>query len=210
MIIVRPLEGYDALAAKFRSVPRVVEKATASALNKLGRQGATAAKRSITDTYNVKSGDAATAITVTPAKASYSGRDPQLFVAITARGDRLGLHKFGGLPALPPNQKGVPVSRRKTPTVKILKKAPRRPVTPDKNTGHGPFVARMRSGHVGIFVRTDRWTQKRQAIRELKSRGLAEMFQKTGTKALDKMLAEKGRAQLEHELEYYFDKELKK
>lgn len=204
------LQGYDELKAKFAKLPGVINKATASALNKIGRQGVTAAKRSITSTYNIKSGDAAKGLNITAAKGS--GNDPRLFVVITARGDRIGLHKFGGLPTAPTSQVGVPVLRRKLATVKILKAASRRAVTRDAPTGHMPFVARMQSGHIGIFVRTGlpAATKSGESIRELKSRGVAEIFRKTGTKAIDKLLAEKGRSMLEHEVNYYLEKEMKK
>jgi hypothetical protein len=202
------LQGYDELKAKFAGLPSVVNKATASALNKIGRQGVTAAKRSITNTYNIKSGEAAKGVNFTAAKAS--GADPRLFVVITARGDRIGLHKFGGLPTTPPSQAGVPVLRRKLATVKILKAASRRSVTRDAPTGHMPFVAGMRSGHIGIFVRTGEKSAGKEKIRELKSRGIAEIFQKAGIKAIDRLLAEKGRSMLEHELSYFLEKEMKK
>lgn len=208
--IAGKLQGFDELAANFRHIPKVVEKATVSALNKIGQQGVTAAKRSITDVYNLKSSDAASAIIFTRAQAASSVRDARVFVVVTARGDRLSLHKFGGSPKTPPSQLGVPVARRKAPTVKILKAAPRRTVTRDTSTGHMPFVAGMKSGHIGIFVRSDEKSRGKEKIRELKSRGIAEIFKKTGIAAIDKLLAEKGKSMLEHEFNYYLDREMKK
>ncbi|MFH2075367.1 MAG: hypothetical protein ABIJ57_08485, partial [Pseudomonadota bacterium] len=187
----------------------------------------TAAKQGITAIYNIKSGEVAKAIKRVPAKASYGGKGNRLFTVIHVKGGRLRLHKFGGLPTSPPRQEGIPVNRRRGPTVKILKTAGRRPVRPD-STGHGPFVARMTSGfggaetdHVGIFVRTDkrlsgnRWRggtpgSKHQVIRELKTKGIAEAFGSRGRLALDKLLAEKGAAVVQRELNYFFEKEMKR
>jgi len=221
------LQGIEDLTAKFKNMPRVVEKATASALNELGKSGVAAAKKGITAIYNIKSGDVAKAIKSVPAKASYGGKGNRLFTVLYIKGGRLGLHKFGGLPKYPPSQKGIPVNRRRRPTVKILKAAGRRPAYAD-STGHGPFVARMTSGfggsetdHVGIFARTnkkragDPWRggtpgTRHQVIREIKTKGIAERFASHGRDALDKLLAEKGAAVFQRKLNYFFEKEMNK
>ena len=111
MLHINKLQGIEALTAKFKHLPRVVEKATASALNKLGKSGVTAAKQGITAIYNIKSGDVAKAIKRVPAKASYGGKGNRLFTVIHVKGGRLRLHKFGGLPTSPPSQEGIPVNR---------------------------------------------------------------------------------------------------
>jgi hypothetical protein len=220
------LKGIDELTAKFKALPNVVDKATASALNKLGTQGVTAAKRGITEVYNIKAADVAKAISRVPAKASYGGRQKRLWTTITAKGGRLGLHKFGGLPGEPPNQKGIMIGRRRGPTVKILRGGSRRPVTPDNFTGHGAFVARMSSGfggsetnHVGIFVRTNKWlmgnkwrggSKRHQVIRELKTKGIAESFASHGRDALDNLIETKGQEIMAHELQYQMERAMKK
>jgi hypothetical protein len=235
--IGKKLAGMESLTARFKNLPNVIDKATASALNKLGAQGTTAAKRGITEVYNIKAGDVAKAITRVPAKASYGGRQRRLWTTITAKGGRLGLHKFGGLPGAPVSQKGIAIGRRRNPTVKILRNGSRRPVTPDNFTGHGAFVARTTSGfggsetnHVGIFVRTNkllpghRWrvgltkffsgrrlrAGKHQVIRELKSKGIAESFASHGREQIDNLVESKGQEIMAHELKVFMEREMKK
>ncbi len=222
------IQNVEALTAKFNALPRVIEKATASALNKLGSLGVTETKRGITEIYNIKSGDVGKAITRVPAKASYGGKANRLYTVLYVKGSRMKLYKFGVLPTSPPSQKGVPVARRRTPTVKILKAGSRRPVFAEKSTGHGIFLARMTHGfggsetdHVGLFFRMNKWAAgniwrkgkagtRHQVIREMGAKGIAERFISHGRDALDKMLAERGSDQLASELKYYFEKEMKK
>jgi hypothetical protein len=216
----------DALTARFKDLPNVVDKATASALNKLGAKGQTEASKGIRETYNIKAADVKKAVTRVPAKASYGGKQKRMFTILYIKGGRLGLHKFGGLPSVPANQAGVPIKRRKDPTVKILVGGGRRKVAPDVygGTGNKPFVARMSSGfggsetnHVGIFVRTDKWLggnrwrggkpgTKHQVIRELRSKGIAESFLSHGRDQIDKYIAAEGASTLAHELDTYFKK----
>jgi hypothetical protein len=219
------LQGIEALTARFKDLPNVVDKATASALNKLGRQGRTAANKGIRETYNIKAGEINKAISLVPAKASYGGRQKRLFTTLYIKGSRLGLHKFGGLPSSPVSQKGIPVKRRREPTVKILIGTARRKVTPDKGTGHQLFVARMTGGfggsetdHVGIFYRTNIWVSgnkwrggnpkaKHQVIREKKSKGIAESFLSHGRDQLDQLIVEKGAETIQKELNYFLSKQ---
>jgi len=221
--IINNVQGLEALKASLKNHSNVVEKAMASALNKLGAKGVTAANRGVRETYNIKASDVSKAISRIPAKASSKGKEASLTTIIVVKGGRLPLIQFGGRPTKPPNQAGVPVARRKSPTVQILKAGPRRPVSRDKETGHGAFVARMASGHVGIFVRSSKWLQDRrtegkpklrrlgrhQIIRELKNQGIAACFASRGRETLDKLVAEEGPKILQHELEFFLEKERK-
>lgn len=159
----------DALLKKFDDLPRVQEAALVSGLNKLGRSTFTEAKRVITRRYNIKSGDVANRTRLIGARRETRQKDPRHFVMIVAKGEGFPLFEFGGLPRRPYPQKGVPVTARKTATVKILKDAPRRKVTRDYDSGRLPFVAQMRSGHVGIFVGKYSGNFKENRIREIYS-----------------------------------------
>lgn len=223
MYIGSKLQGLEEQQAKFRHIPNLVNRATASALNKLGALAVTETNKTIRDTYNIKAGDVSKAIKKTPAKASWGGKGPRLFTVMTVSGGRLGLHKFGGLPATPAPQRGVPVSKRKAPTVKIYKTQARRKVYPGNLSGNAAFVARMVRGfggsetnHVGIFYRLNkrlpgRWRPgqtpggkgQHQVIRELKAKGLAEIFLGHARSTVDTMLAVRGPAMLKKEADHY-------
>lgn len=226
MYIASKLHGIQELQAKLNATPRVVEKAIASALNKLGKQGVTATKKSITEIYTINAGDVGKAITHVPAKAAYSGKKSRLFTVLNVKGGRLGIHKFGGLPKLPASQKNIPIAKRKAPTVKILKAEARRKVYPDQYSGNAAFVARMTRGfggsetnHVGIFVRTTKWLPgawrpgkgpgekgSHQVIREPKAKGIAEIFLARGRKEIDHLVRTKGPAILEQDMKYFMSK----
>jgi hypothetical protein len=223
--IIGKLNGYDELTAKFRDMPSVIEKATVSALNKLGTRGLTATKKGIGEVYNVEKDDIAKMVTRVPAKRAYGGKQSRLFTTIIAKGSRIPLMKFGGQPSTPANQRGVQVSQRIHPTVKIMRQAGARQVTRDSGTGHMPFVARMRSGfggsttdHVGIFVRTDKWAEgnrwrggkaRHQVIRQLMSKGIAELFASKGRAQLDALVVEKGSTIMAASLQQFLEKAMK-
>ena len=227
MLVVKKIEGLAELQAQFKTFPREVERGMASGLNRLGRSSVTASRTAMRQRYNIKSADINKGITRVPARAGSDSKGrSRLFTVIFGKGSRLGLHKFGGLPK-EPKQEGIPVARRKPPTVKILKNAPRRKVQPDQYTQHKPFVARMTTGfgvsevnHVGIFVRTAKWAAnnkwrmsrpkpgRHQVIRELKAKGIAEIFQIHGRETLDAMLAQKGHDVMRHEVMYFIKKKM--
>lgn len=219
MYTVSKLQGIEELQKKLSKLPNLFNRATASTLNKLGAQGVTEANRSIRETYNIKAGDVRKAITRVPAKAAYSGKEARLFTVITVQGQRVGLHKFGGLPQSPASQIGVPIKRRKAPTVKVMKTEPRRPVYEDPKTGHAAFVARMPTGHIGIFIRKTKtapghWIRKKgqtiwtpsgrhQIIKELNDMGIAELFLAKGQAAVNEMVRQRGSTMLQREVEFY-------
>lgn len=208
MIYIAKLQGIEELKSRFAQLPRVVEKAEVSAVNKLGKQAETASNRSVREEYNIRAADVKKALSRIPARASYSGRAARLFTVLRIKGGRFGLHKFGGRPAQPASQLGVPIRRRKGwPTARVKKAAGRFKVRRDPATEFAPFVARMPSGHVGIFVRRDkRGRTLPQAIRELTAKSVAQMFDAHGREALFKLLAEKGVKLFKNELNFYLSK----
>lgn len=152
-----------------------VKRALVKSTNELGRAAEKTAKKGLKEEYNVDPAYIDQGLHRTPAQrgSSYQGRTraERLFTVITARGSSLPLYKFGAIPQVPPAQKGRPISTRPMASVQILRKAPRRFVTPDPHTGNVPFIARMpfgfpsysnngmsrtRTNHVGVFVRTSK------------------------------------------------------
>ena len=216
------MQGVDKVLAKFDKYPPEIEKALVSTLNQLGAKAVTEAKRGIRQEYNLKDKDVAKGIERIYARKESKGRGARYFTLITAKGERIPLFSFGGRPATPPVQKGVPIARRKLATVQILKSGPRRAVTRDVETSHMPFVARMTKGfggsdtdHIGIFTRTGKWLRNRgkgkhQVIRQLKSEGIPFMFMKRGGDAMLKLVSEKGMAMFRKNLEFFSGKIVKK
>ena len=96
------------------------------------------------------------------------------------RSNRLGIAQFDILPSHPENQKGKPVKDRYSGVIaRVRRGAPREM--------KGTFVARMSSGHIGVFQRVrPRVTAKtgNAKIRELISLSMAEMI-RAQKKALD-------------------------
>ena len=215
------IKGLDSVRRQFADIPQVIDKAEASGLNKLAAQAQTASNKAIREVYNIKAGDVKKSMKRIPAKASYGGRAARLFALLLVSGGRLNLYYFGVRPKEPAAQKGIPVKKRKGwPTAMMKRGFGRFKIRRDPATGNAPFVARMQSGHQGVFVRTGRiskkWTVRTingreyayypETIRELRARSVAQMFEKHARESLTRLLEEKGPAVMRRELEYYLSK----
>lgn len=192
------IKGIDEQVARFQACPKAVRKAQASACNKLAAMGVTAARKAITDIYNIKAKDVRAGLKLIKAKSG--GKDPRLFAIIDARGRGLPLYDFKVLPKNPPNQKGVPIARRKKTTAQVLK-AEGRKALPHM------FVQRMPgSEHTGVFFRTGKKmtsNPKRDAIKEQYVFSVATMFEKKAIDAIGQVVDQKGASVFQHELKYH-------
>ena len=119
----------DDPAKFFQNLADAYPKVALRALNKTGEQLRTAAKRDITDRYNVPSSEVRDLI-------RFRSHPSDLSLEMYAKSSRLAWILFG--PRFSKRTKGVSIEiirgRRKTPP--------------------GAFAAQMHSGHIGIFTRT--------------------------------------------------------
>ncbi|MBW2631063.1 MAG: phage tail protein [Deltaproteobacteria bacterium] len=203
MIVISKIEGLEDLQKKLKGLPRVTEKATVSALNKLASQANTQAKRAVVSEYRIRTKDLNPFIKLFRASAKAGGK---FYARIQATGYPFPLMKFDARTSASiakkgsvPPQKGIPVKNRKAVYVRIKKKQGK------KKVGHA-FYAKMKSGHVGIFKREGK---ESLPINERFTLGPMKMFQKAGIKAIKEVVRTKGREIFQHELDYYLLKEAK-
>jgi len=128
-------------AAKGIVKPADWNKALVRALNDALAKAKTQSKREITAIYATKQRQVADMMR--PIKASES----RLQARLVFSGFRLPLMKyFKVTPAAPPSQKGVPVSARTPATILVRKDT-------GAHVSKRGFVAKMASGHIGLFER---------------------------------------------------------
>jgi hypothetical protein len=122
------------------------------------------------------------------------------------KGKPYPLARYPFRPKQPPSQKGVPVASRKPATVQVLKRGHRKVVE------HG-FVAKMQSGHVGVFIRDGEprkmsrgryQDEVKQPIRELHGPAPAPYFRRDiMLRRLAKRVRPRLQKNMQHELDYY-------
>jgi len=132
---------------------------------------------------------------------------------ITVGAHPVPLARYPLRPVTPPSQKGVPVSQRTPATVHVLKRGSRKRVK-------GGFLARMKSGHVGIFMRdggkremsTGKYAgQKKQPIRELYGPGPGVHFRRNiMQRRLGRRIMPRMHKDLNHELNYYIRQQFRR
>jgi len=201
LLTIEKIEGIEELTKKLQNLPRVTEKATVSALNKIGSQANTQAKRAVTAEYRIRAKDLNPFIKLYRASLKAGGR---FYARIQATGRPFPLMRFDARTSgavkkkgSVPSQKGIPVKARKPVFVRIKKNQGK------KKVGHA-FYAKMKSGHVGIFKRRGK---ESLPINERFTLGPMKMFQKVGIKAIQEVIRTKGRAIFQHELDYFLLKE---
>jgi len=193
MIHITRIDGIEHVTGRLSHCPELVERATVSALNKIGAQGITQTKRAITKKYNIKQKDLKGSLVLHRAARGTKSREGRHFARIAATGSSIPLYKFAARPVEPKPQAGVAVKRRTPVTVKVMKQGGR------KKVPHA-FIGRMASGHVGVFTREGKASLP---IRERYSVGVAKMFEKEGVKAAEAITRTKGRQIVQQELNYY-------
>jgi|GEM_PF-3474465 len=195
MTTIDRIEGFDEIERKLRKLPHIAQKATVSALNKIGAQAATQVKKEIRATYNIKLKDLTGQIKLIRAKGGSAG---QLFAVIHGAGRPISLYKFAPRPTEPQAQAGVPVRKRKAVSVKVLKQGGR------KTLPHAFLVRAKGAATPSIFAREGK---SRLPIKRLLTVGIAKMFEKEGIPAAREVTRTKGKAIILHELDFYLKKE---
>lgn len=202
MEVTVTIDGMDKLINKIRrEIPAAADKACVSAVNKLAAQGVTQGVKAITAVYNIKQRDVKKGVKLEKAARGNSARAARLFATIRGSGPRLPIYQFGALPKEPPSQKEIPkpYTRRKRASAKVLKQGGR------KKFQHA-FIAKMLSGHKGMFERTGEVRGRRSIIREIYTMGVAQMFKAKAVDTIKRLVRTKGAQVLKHELDYYLGK----
>ena len=141
-------------------VPDGVEKAASAALNRAAEHARTQAKRKVRETYTVKMNRIDERLDVKRANPK------SLFASVQSRGRPVVLSYFNVRP-------GQPLNKR---TTKLVYAQVRRD---GGGTIRKVFVARTKSGHIGVFRRTD--GNKSLPIKQLYAPSLPQML---GTKSI--------------------------
>lgn len=113
-----------------------VPKAFTSAINRVGQGVKTEASRKIRETYRIRSSDVSKYGNIRVTRAS----PERMQLLLTSRGRNIPLIRFATSPNKPPDK------QPKVLKASVKREGGRKPIP-------GAFVARMRSGHVGVFER---------------------------------------------------------
>lgn len=177
-----------------RAKTDLIEKATVRALNRTATTVRAEAAKAIRARYNIKSSEAKDRIKVTPANKF------RLQAVITASGRRTPLILFDAkMAARASGKRGIAAG---DVTVRVLQASGRKVVK--GSIGRRPFIATMKSGHVGVFVRTG---GRRLPIRELFSVSLPQAFtQRAILAALRQVIAERFPVEMRRQTQYLLSK----
>ena len=120
--------------------PKEFNQALANAVNHALAHGKTKFKQEIVKKYTLTSSNAHKMMKVRKATTNNPTAE------IKFNGARLAIARFyKAMPKNPPSQLRLPPSSRKRPTVELIRG--------QKHTSGSAFIARMKSGHVGVFQR---------------------------------------------------------
>lgn len=172
------VNGLNLIADEFEGYPRRARKAVVRALDRGGNAADTLMSRSVAKDVGLKVGDV---------KASFRRRRPSEVspvYSLSAGFRRIPLIKFKARGPMPSRGKGRGVSYSMG-------------AGNSRNRLPHAFIARMRSGHEGVFMRV---SKKRLGIRELQGPSLGKVFSKFRAAALARGL-EVFETTLDHELE---------
>lgn len=143
------------IGAVIKSMEAIAEKhrppAIARALNRAAVSVRAEASRRIRERYNLRAGTVNRELTVSRASPS------RLVAVVRARGKPVALAEFNARQSKAKKVKGQV-------TVQVLRAGGRKVVRGNPRLKGKPFIATMKSGHVGIFQRVDK---SRLPIREL-------------------------------------------
>lgn len=141
------------------AAPSQAEKALVRTLNRVAAKARVQSSRKVRETYNIKAKDLNDSTKVTQARRN------NLMAEIVITGKPIGLIKFDARPSTPtypPPKQGLTYKIKKTSGRSKLPHA---------------FIARMASGHIGVFERHGTKIKgKAQKIREKKFIGMPSVF----------------------------------
>lgn len=173
------IQGVNLVADEFERYPRRAQKAIVRALQRGGDAADTLMSRSVAKDMGLKVADVKASLR----RSRPSIERPEFSLAASFR--RIALSKFSPSPKDPPSRgRGRGVSYR------MGAGNPRSRIT-------NAFIAKLRSGHVGVFVRLGK---KRLPVRELHGPSLGKVFAKFRAEAQARGLEVFGTT-LDHELE---------
>jgi hypothetical protein len=166
--------------AVLKHIPGGAPKAIANALNRVAEGVRTEAVRKVRERYYIRARDVNETIRIKKA----TPEDP--VVIIRSTGSPLALSKFRINPAKPPSK------RRKTPIIaRVVKGA--------GGSIRGAFVARMASGHIGVFHRAGK---ARLPIVERFGPSVPQMLgHESVTRYIEEQARERLESRLDHEIE---------
>jgi len=168
-----------------KNIPNGVSKAIVNAINRAAVGARTDAVRKVRDRYFIRAKDVRETIEIE--KATYSNQA----AIIHAKGSPLALSKFKIRPSKPPKK------RRKKPVVARVVRGEKGGAIP------GAFVARMQSGHIGVFKRAGK---ARLPIHELYGPSVPQML---GHKSVITFVEERAQERLEERLEHEIERLLR-
>lgn len=153
-IEVKNIEKVEEL---LKDIPHGTEKAATRAINRTVTTLKKELKKKVSSEYGIKSGDIEKELQVS--KAKYSN----LTARIVAKGPTISLHRF------------FKSNTRKGITVLIKKVDGRKIVSGKPNLVGKAFLAKMRSGHTGIFQRNHKTRKVQYKNRSYNAAGITEL-----------------------------------
>lgn len=200
------LEGVEKAMKMFD--PNNVRKAANAALNRVAGSGKTEASKLIRQEYNIKAARVNQFLSLTVRAKGYD-----MMAVITGRGLGIALAYFDA------KQQGYKLigegaGRMRTTylsrsgrkpgdvTVRVKRSSGRKVVGPKYN--NKPFLAQMKSGHVGVFVRTG---AQRKPIEQFLGPGVGGLFgSRKIMQAVKRRINEMWSKEFNHQLNYYMGK----
>lgn len=193
---------------------RAIKKAVRSAVNKAAAKASTAASRAVRDIYNIKAGDLKKYVTNRPAQGE---RYEHIIRVASER--RIPLYVFGTKAAL----REITIRRGRAAwqqkmqfiNVKVKKAGGYKPVTKT-------FIAKMQSGHIGIFERDAQMWRHRKPVKNSRRKssglpiaeklgpGAVTLYEKEGEPALIQTYDRDIYDIFNRELQFYIEREVKK
>jgi hypothetical protein len=132
-VITVSAEKMEYAERMLRNIPGAAKRAAANAINRASESARTEAARKVRELYYIKQSDVTSTIKL------YRATPEDLSSVVVSRGNLLALSKFRVTPSQPqPN--------RRRPIIVRVKRGSGGIIT-------GAFVARMSSGHIGVFNR---------------------------------------------------------
>lgn len=157
-----------------QNIPGAAPKALSNAIFRAAETARTEAARKVRETYYVKHSDVISTIKIHKVGA--------LAAKVVSRGHAMSLTSFKVTP-------GTPQPRRKKSIVVRVKRGGGGPIT-------SAFVGRMKSGHVGVFLRAGK---QRTPIEELYGPPIPQML---GNPSVSAWVEEKASSKLDERLEH--------
>ncbi|MBE3586566.1 MAG: phage tail protein [Thermoanaerobacter sp.] len=170
------VEQMDKAERLLGHIPGAAPKAMANAINRAAEAARTEAARKVRELYYIKHKDVLATMKI------YRATPDDLTATVISKGNLIALSKF----RITPKQ---PQPKRKKPVIARVKRGEGGPIK-------SAFVARMQSGHVGVFIRVGR---SRLPIRELYGPSVPQML---GSPNVTEWVEEKAIERLEQRLEY--------